>query len=426
MHSFSGPSFTKSQGGLGRTGVSDEGYMGLLCGAVAVSGFELGTVYKVDSLAYAEDTLGLTASYDANNHLLLHHHIERFFEYAPNGTLFIMGVSRSVTFENMCDLANDYLKKLLRSDVHGRKLKCVGILRNAIVGYGHAYDNGVDADVQAAALKADLLCKDLFDDKIYVDNIVFETRLEPGEPIADAASWRDIGTEYCSALVAQDPVIAALDSAYAGYAEVGSFLGMVAVRKVSECVGSVAIENKPSAWLGVESYPLTRISREWWLTASLTNGTAYSALSNAQKTALDSKGYIYAGVYEGYDGVYFSDSHTAASVTSDYAYIEDNRVWNKAARIARAALLPNMKGNVEVDATTGNLLSTWVTYLKNKGEKALSVMALANELSGNPVLTIPVEQDVLAQNGITMSIQYVRNGILRTLTGTIGAVKKIS
>ena len=61
------------------------------------------------------------------------------------------------------------------------------------------------------------------------------------------------------------------------------------------------------------------------------------------------RGYIFLRKQIGINGSYHTDSGTAISVTSDYAYIENNRVIDKAVRNVRTKMLPNLNSPLYVN-----------------------------------------------------------------------------
>lgn len=229
---------------------------------------------------------------------------------------------------------------------------------------------------------------DLFADKIYLNGIYLE-----GRNISKAAiSRRTLSAGKVSVVIAQDPAIASFDAAYSHYAAVGSVLGMRAVRKVNENLGSVDIVVKPNDRKGELTYPLTDSLRGLWLYAALSDRTPVSSLTNVEKTALSTNGYIFAGSFQGFAGVYFSGEPTCIAISSDYSTGENNGVWDKAALGIRNALLPKVRGWFQRDAATGALRDTAITSLENIGKKPLQAMLVAAEISGYD-LVIPSGQN---------------------------------
>jgi hypothetical protein len=427
MSEFNGPDITKKRGGLGRRSPSTDGVCGLICGGVAVAGkIALGEIKKLIQVSDAED-LGINAAYDSTNEILVYQHIKNFFRYNPNGTLYLMLVTRKaaatgVSMTDMCDTANDHLKKLLTYEEEGVKvIRNAGVVLNPdLATYVSTLTSGLDGDVVTAIPKAQELVEGLRAQQIYVDNIMLEGR-EANGTIATMLDLRAQASEYVSVVIAADPAVQALDVSYAKYADVGSALGMLSVRKVNECLGSVDIANKPDAKKGSENYSLTDKVNGVYLSAAISSGVLYKDLTAAEKTSLEQKGYIYAGSYEGYQGVYFNDSHTCIEVADDYAYIEDNRVWNKAVRYLRKALMPIMKGNVDIDPATGYISSSTIAFFEQKAQKEVGKMATDGEISGQPEIYIDPKQDVVSASKVLLSLSYIRKGVLRKLEANVGA-----
>lgn len=423
MSEFIGPDIIKKRGGLGRTSPENkDSIRGLVGGAVAVaSTFVLGTIYKLIQLSDAED-LGLNAAYDSTNKILFYTHIKNFFEYAPDGTLYIMGVAQATTLANMCDKSLAFVYKMATDESTNREITRIGVVRNPATGYTPTYTTGLDADVLAAIANVEDLGEDLLARHIRFDGVYIEGRLGPAATISTLPSMRALSAEYASVIIGQDPAVVSLDALFARYGDVGSALGMNAVRKVSECLGSADIVNKPDSKLGDETYPLTNVAKGLYLSAQISTGKKFSDLTVAEQTALETKGYIYIGKYEGLDGFFFNDSHNCIVVTDDYAYNEDNQVFNKAAFLVRKALLPLMKGQVETDPSTGFIPASVCAFYESKAQKALNPMVANDELSGKPLIKLLPNQDVVGTGLIEMSVQYYRQGILRKFRVNVGAI----
>jgi hypothetical protein len=209
------------------------------------------------------------------------------------------------------------------------------------------------------------------------------------------------------------------------FACVGSFLGMIAARKVNENVGSVAIQNPPLEKRGQVDYPLTDINSGLWLDAKLTGGTTIASLTKAELQQLDTFGYIFAATYEGYPGVFFSNSKTCISEASDYCYIENNRVWNKEARALRASLLPEVKGVVKKNPTTGFIKSTTISRWTGIGNKALEQMVADDEISGFEVFINP-NQVVNSSQPVKITAKVVADGIVHEFEVALGLTNSLN
>lgn len=421
---FQGPILTKKRGGLNRRNPSTDAVFGLVCGGVTTSAYDtLGEIVELKQPADA-DALGITAAYDANNDILVRHHIDRFFHYAPDGTLFLKIVAQDTTLTEITDHINEptLLLDLFTNDLTRGKVWYAGCVLNPTNSYSPTETADIDADVVTAVAKAQALVAFLQSEhKLYVGGVMLEGRMKTDGLIANLPDLSTQAAENVSVVIGADADVAARDAMYAKYAEVGSALGMLAVRKVSESIGSLIIANVPEAKAsGAETYSLRDVARGYWLTPQLSNGKKFSALSSTEQTALRNKRYIYAGRFSGLDFVGFNDGHTCIAFSDDYAYISDNRIWAKAATLVRAALLPLIRSEVEVDATTGRLSQAQVKYYEQRAQNALTGMVTDGELAGTPVVTIDPAQDVASTSTVALDLAYVRNGILRNLNGTIG------
>lgn len=363
--SFEGVKFNKGLYGLNRTNASTDAVMALIVYTpqIADAGYNFATRLIQASDA---DGLGFDDAYDANNAVLLRHHIERFFAYAPLGTLHLIPTDKQTAAEFF---AAPEAKAIFREN---SEIKRAGFVYNAEV---------LDLDLTAELQAAQNFVDELEEDHVLLDGVYLEAR-----NIGTAAvNVRELTCGNCSPVIAQDKNVAALDPAYLKYADVGSILGMRAARKVNENLGSVDIINKPDNRKGEISYPLTIENEGKWLQANLSDGTAVTSLSNADRKQLTDFGYIYAGSFQGFPGYYFNGEPTAVEIASDFSSGENNGVWNKAARGVRIALLPKVRGWFKRSADTGELSVTATTNLENLAKKALDAMVGNEEISGHQV-----------------------------------------
>lgn len=504
-HDFKGPVTNRLNGGLGRRTPSADGVGLLVCGGVATNLYALGTVVKLIQVKDAEN-LGINAAYDANNAILVHHHISEYFKYHPNGTLFLMVVAQGTSLTTMCDIGQPYLYSAIKSEVANREVKFAGVVLNPVLyspvtavtisnagtgyqvgdaiaanggsgsgfvaevatiggageitgitinnngaGYfsapvltvtssgganavltpvlGDKYvavtANGIDGDVLTAIAKAQELVTTLESEDIFLPSVIIEGRELSGS-VANYTNMREQAARNVSVVVAADPAIWALDQAYGKYAAVGAAMGMLSIRKVNECLGSVDITNKPSGKEADPDYSLTDRANGRWLKAGLSSGTLVNDLTVAELTAIsnDEKGYIFAGFYESYDGIYFSDSPTCIELSDDYAQIENNRCWGKAAGIVRKALIPKMKGDVDITGD-GHIAPGTIATWEAAGKRALEVMVTSRELSDRDFYIDPA-QNVLGGAPIVTKLSITPRGVARKITNDIGFVNPFS
>lgn len=406
MAVFDGVTVNQLNDGLGRRNPTNDGVCLLVIHeAVAASGLAVNTALQLLSLQNAED-VGIDASYDDTNDILAHYHIDEFFRVSPDGTLYV------VLADNTFD--DDALKQVLRDN---DDIRAVGIARNSNVaeldfsGYIGGYQNIVN-DLKAEHMRVDAV-------------LVEGNEFDDQDPVSGYDDLRAEGAPNVSVVAVQDPAIRAIKSEYEGLAAIGTFLGGISVRSVNENLGSVDIQSKPAQYRGQTTYPLTDTGRGRWLSAVLQNGTPVSALSRNERISLDTKGYLFAGTYAGLAGVFISNSATCEEFASDYAYIENNRVWNKAARLLRSAMLPRVKSNLLKDASTGFLRTSSVKELEQIGLNALNTMESAGEISGARVYINP-QQTVNQQTPLVVKAQVVANDIIFDISIDLGLTNQIT
>lgn len=407
---FEGVKINKLNGGLGGSNGTADNVFALLVG-IALASLPVGVVHhQAYELTQPSDAtaLGIDAAYDANQAVLLRYAIEEFFRLAPDARLHL--ILAPVAAPSVM-LASAGVKAALRE---ADEVKGIGIISALEVAALAADLEAVQATVEAFRLEHRL-----------IDFVICAGRGSV-VPLAINAypNLRDLAAPNVSMCIAQDPAIAELDAAYAKHAAIGAALGMLAVRTVGENLGSVNIERKPSAKRGNADYPLSDPGTGRWLAATLSDGTKVSGLSSIDKKNLTTKGYIFAGSFEGYDGVFFNSSPTAVELSSDYAYVERNRVWNKAARAIRTVLIPEVKGKVKKDPSTGYIESTTVSRWAGLINRVLEAMQAADEISGFSVYINP--QQVLSESSpLMVQAQVVADDIVHEFEVDLGLTKQV-
>lgn len=426
MAGFTGPKTLKENGNSTVVLPTESGIKGLIAGGVSVAGgYQVGDILECLSLADAE-AAGLTASYDTTNGILVHYHIDEYFRNHATGKLYVLLVAQGMSMTNMVDVntANAALS-LIRDESVNREITTLGVVLNPdMTTYVATTSNGIDEDVLTAIPKAQELVDTLQGQFIYLEQVYLEGR-QLDTTIANVPDFRTLGGRNVSVIGGQDPAIASLDPAYAHHAAVGSALGMKSIRQIQENLGSVDINQKPDALLANESYPLTSAARGRWLSANLSSGTAFNDLNPNEEAALDDKGLIYVGRYEGYPGYYFNDAHNCISLSDDYPMNEHNSVWATAAKGVRRALLPKTKSNVQRDPSTGFLRPEVIAYWQQVAFKPIQDMINRGEISGGDVYIEP-NQSVDVGSELKIRVRIVTVGVARSITNYIGIVPQIS
>jgi len=414
--SFKGVQIIKGAGGLGRKALSADAIFGIIATAPKPTGFEaFADVKKLIQLKDAE-MLGIDAAFDANNDVLVYYHISEFFRLNPNGTLYLTILAQSETAESITTGNVSKLEAFIKSPIAKREIKYVGIVLNRATGYTYAYTDGVETDVQIAVPKAQATVDKLFTENIFIDGVLFGAKIDD-TAIASLLDLRALEAQNVSITIARDKAIA--DVFNGDSSAVGTALGALSVRKVHENLGSVDIIEKPDIYLSNPNYSLTDNARSLWLAAHLTNNKDVNDLSPVEKKALTDKGYIYAGSYEGYSGIYFNDAPTCTAITDDYAYIESNRTFNKAARITVKTLTPKINSTIDIDPQSGFIAFTTISSWEETVKNAVGQMLKDGEVSSLDFFIDP-KQNVLSGDPVETELAIVPKGIAREIKSTIG------
>lgn len=394
MAELAGVKIEKLQGGLGRKNPSTDSHVALIIKATGNAALDAiisnaGKGLILTSLSQAE-SLGLTLSASANGASPFYEHISEFFRLAPEGTLYLFN--------------NKTVANLLAFIKENKEIKGFGIVDD----FGAATQEATIAQYQSGIINVLATENRLIDFGIIGWN---------NFNIANAIDLTELDSPQISVLV--------VGSGTSNFAAVGAFLGMLAVRKVNENAGSVDIQNKPLEKRGSSDYTLTDKNKGLWVNPILTGGATISSLTKAQLTDLENKGYIYAASYEGYPGAFFTNSKTCISQASDYCFIENNRVWNKAARTLRIALLPEVKGVVKKNPTTGFIKSTTISRWTGIGNKALEQMVTNDEISGFDIYINP-QQVVNSTQPVKIKASVVMDGIVHEFEVALGLTNSIN
>lgn len=190
---------------------------------------------------------------------------------------------------------------------------------------------------------------------------------------------------------------------------IGAMLGAVSFAVVSE---SIAWVGKFNMALGAELD-----------TIAFSNGQFYTALADSQFESLNNYSYTFLRKLTNIAGSYWSDSKTTVTPTSDYATIENNRVYQKITRVVRANMLPALSSPLKVNAD-GTLTNATIGYFETLANNPLVQMEADGELSAHKIIINPA-QDVLATSTLELTLQNVPLGVARIIKVNVGFVKSV-
>jgi len=387
-----GVSIDKLEGGLARlaTGTdSHVAYITSIADAAIATAVNNGGKGVVITAVYEAELLGIDEKYDTDHNSKLYDGIVDFFRIAPEATLYLF--SSTITADVV-------------SFINQNK---------EIKGYGLNVTYNTDTPNVAGVVAAH---------QVIVNDLASENRLIDFVMVG-FDQLNDFSIDLFELQAPQVSVCIACEDA-SGKVSVLTALAGLAVRKVSENLGSVDIERKPRTKRGRLDYTLTDTLLSRWINAYLPNGQSVEAINKATLNSIINKGYILVASYEGYAGFFFENSYTCTDRSSDYAYIENNRVWNKSARIIRSTLLPRVKSKVKKDPTTGFIASTTVGYWEGLLNTALEQLIADDDISGFDV-SISTQQVVNSASPVKVQALIVADGIVHEFEVAIGLTNNI-
>lgn len=202
-----------------------------------------------------------------------------------------------------------------------------------------------------------------------------------------------------------------LASGTANVPALGAVLGAVSDANVHESIGWVKKFNFSD---GTELETLALGNK-----AILVNNQTDALLNT-----LSGKGYLLFKKYVGISGSYAFDSPTNDLVTSDYAYIENQRTIDKAVRNVRTFLLPELSSPVYLNED-GTMREDTIAFLKSLAERPLDTMRQAGEVS-NTLVQIDPTQNVLSTSKVNIGIKIQPVGVARQIEVGISFTLKIT
>lgn len=399
MGNLDGTNINKIDGGNGRLSATNARVFLLVSAmSLATSTLTANSAVKLIQTKDAEG-YGVNESFDANNKVLAHYHVSEYFRLAPEATLHFLPVEASATIASTLPAVLQTLK--LNPEIKG-----IGFV-------GFADQDLASVSVLTETLQADLVGAAKADG-ILIDSVFVEAG-SAGELMLN--NYPDLtlkSAENISVILGHDPEIAGLETEYESHAAIGSALGMLAVRKISENMGSTDIINRPKDKKTEKFYSLTDTAKESFSKAGLSTGEKIENLSNQQIKSLTKKGYILIGPYVGASGMYFSGSETCTAKTSKYSTIENNAVWNAAARLIREALAPYIKGKVKKEPETGYIRSTTLSHWERVATKAcIGRLEADDDISGGSIYIDP-KQSPNADKPVKISVTIESDEIAHT------------
>ena len=409
MGNLKGTQVNKIDGGNGRLSSTNDSVVLLVC-AMAVAGTTLVADEAVKLIQTKDiEVFGVNESYDANNGSLAHYQTSEIFRLAPEATVYFLPVALG------SDVA-DHTALVINTIKENPQIKGLGY-----AGFTHTLTEISDS-VENLQIT---LVEELKKDGIDVDFVLVEAG-SSALTLNNLPNLRSLDAQNVSIVLGNDLGIASIDASYSNHSAIGSALGMICIRQVSENIGSTDILNKPDDKKGNQLYPLTESGLNRFITAGLSTGQKISELTNTQIQSLVTNGYIFVAPYNGSADLFFSGSATCTIASSDYAYIENNRVWNKASRLIKDALMPQIKSKVKKDPETGFIRSTTISHWERLCMKAcVERMEGENDISGGEI-TINPNQAPNEETPLKIKATIVADDIVHSFDVDLSLTNKLN
>lgn len=317
---------------------------------------------------------------------ILYYHVSEFFRIQPKGKLYIgvYGTADATTFASVTLMQN--------------------FAQGEIVQLGVYQKTTAFATTQVATLQAVL--DPLEANHKTISSVIYQADLTSVTDLTTLSNLKLLSAKNVTVCLGQDGDnngFKLFKATSKSIGCMGTTLGAVALAKVNESIRWIAKFNVAAAEFD---------------TLAFANGTLYTTVSDGTIVNLDSFGYNFVKKEIGLVGSYFSRPNTSIASTSDYTFIYNNRVIDKAIKGLRSFLLPSLASPLVVNAD-GTLSEDTIGFFNSLCDRALEVMQRNFELSAFSV-TIDPTQDVLTDNELTIAVKLVPVGVADTITVNIG------
>lgn len=203
----------------------------------------------------------------------------------------------------------------------------------------------------------------------------------------------------------------------------GAFLSLTngfAVTNIGACLGTCALApvEEDIAWTkfnisnGIENEIV-----------GFMNGQVWNSVNTGVYNQLNTYGYIFLRKFSNISGSYWNDSHTCINITSDYSYIELNRVIGKAQRAAYADLFPLLNGPVYFNSD-GTIATITISTYEDALAPALKAMVNDGEISKYSI-TVDTTSNVQQTGILNIEVLIINVGTARNINVLLAYAKTI-
>ena len=401
---------TIEEGRIGSNVAGDSREFGIICNGIAVQDkAQLNITYKLLRPSDAE-ALGINEDYDTTNKVRVYRHISEFYRRAGEGrALHIRLVAQTMKPAGMVDEA-----KIQVVEAEG-KISDMCFAYNPASGYTETLTDGFNADVRAAIqpLQQFAVWSDEHDMPLHT---ILEGRAL-SDDLTSVIDLRDIKVGDVILEATKVTMVFGQDWAYADelddlgkkFADVGTFLGVIASQEWNRNPGEVETQNLSDATLGI------------WTVGGLSNHKKYSEVFESLETMND-KGYVFPIKYQGLTGYWWNDGHVCAPIIMDASgnmnqhMIYYSHTMDEAKRNLRRVYLPEVKKPVQLE--NGKLPTGMVGYYNAIGDDEFIRLAGNGLISGGKTYT-DADSDLLIAKRLDIDFAVVPTGCVNEIKGTI-------
>lgn len=371
---------------LGQTNQTEDTIAGLIITGSTVAGagnVTAGNTYQLFSLQDAID-IGITSG-GTNDYA--YQAIKNFYDQASKGAeLWIMLTTASIQMSTICDLTEtDYAVKLL--DAAQGRIRTLAVSQKS--GAGVTAANGLDEDVDAAAVKAQALA------------LAYTAAYKPVKVILDGKDFTGTVADLKDYKTADMNRVSILLCGTGGKnAAVGLLLGRIAANPVQRSIARVK-----SGDLNI-------------LTADFTDDSPVEDYE-ASWDAIHNKGYIMLVTIAGKSGYFFSDDPTLTEDADDLSALKRVAVIDKATLLALGVATDYINEEIPLSAD-GSIAPSLVGNIKADIENAINVnMTDTGEISGCKA-TIDPNQNVLSTSTLAITLDILPVAYSKYITIDLG------
>lgn len=383
------------QSGLGRRPLNTDKISGILFfNNTLPSGFTTST--RAQKVYSPEEAEALGIAEGSTDHAVEWYHISEYFRINPQGELWIGYYDVPASTYDFTEISTFVIAS-------AGEIRQLAVYANGLT-FASSQCTTIQAIIEAmpAAYKQFSV--------LYAPNLAATTAVTGWSSVTDL---RTLSAEKVTVVIAEDgsgsgAALAATKSY--SITALGCALGAISKASVEQSIGNP------------QNFDLSD-GTEMEVPA-LANGDLVSALTDSALGGLKDKGYLVARKYTpDISGTYFERCPTAIAATNDFAWIETNRVVDKAIRLVRSALIPQLNGTLSLKAD-GTLREDTVGYYEDLAQTPITQMEADGEISAGLVQIDPT-QDVLSTSTLEISVQIVPVGIAETITVNIGLTTSI-